>query len=183
LGSVEQVARDVLRGSDLFLERAPPRRERVRPCFHGECPSADSIDGELAEPAIFIEVEQHRRDRPIVSTRTFEQRPRSEKIVAVLDEIGTDRHRVADDALRRIPSSIHLRRHAFDDDVFQSSLGGATVGFSRSHDPVFVGVGAGARDCQQHPGPVRPSTPHASLWTSGDRRLIHLVAAEEARRE
>ena len=121
LRSVEQIARDVLASRDFFLEAA---RQVANASVHASTvnvhrPSRSTR--KFAEPSVGVEIEVHRRDGPVVVARALEQRSRAEKIVAVLDEIGADRHRVADDALRRISSSIHLRRDALDDDFFQSS--------------------------------------------------------------
>jgi hypothetical protein len=53
---------------------------------------------------------------PLDVVRSAIGRPRPDQVVAFLEDVGLDHHRIADDALDRVPPGIQLRRDVLDDD-------------------------------------------------------------------
>ncbi len=112
LGAGKRGAHDIL-GLDATLEVVPPRKKRIDPRHHAVCVSPQSLDAELAMPAI-VGRGVHARFVPARFGLVAPAQKAHERIVAIGEAIGGDRNALALHALDREATVIDRRRDGFD---------------------------------------------------------------------
>jgi hypothetical protein len=128
LRALDELRVNFLSGVNLLLELRAPRDETVSPRLDREHPTTDTVDVERSIPSIAVEVVLERRTGPIAFAGPAIEDHRGDLVVSLLDDVGTDPDRVADDAFDGVPSGVELWRDAFDDDVLHSTRAYTAVG-------------------------------------------------------
>ncbi len=111
----------ILSGIHPLAHGAVPGEKVVDPGFEGEAVSSDVREREVPLPTI-IDQRRHRHFVPLGVGLLFPEQRRREGVVAVGEQIGLDRHPVADDSFCGEPTTVDLRLHPFDHDTFPTVL-------------------------------------------------------------
>ena len=115
-GPLEQLARDLLAGAELFRQLMPPGLESVHPGFDGVFVLAELGHREVRAPAIVADCSIATSDQSLLARTTGQQRGDND-IVSIGVHVRRDDDILADRTFDGKPAAIDLRMDGFDDDA------------------------------------------------------------------
>ena len=115
-GALEQLARDLLAGAELFRQLVPPGFESVHPGFYGVFVLAELGHPEVCAPAIVADM-FHCDFGPVLLARTTGQQRGDNDIVSIGVHVRRDHDILANRTFDGKPAAVDLRTHGFDDDA------------------------------------------------------------------